>query len=439
MNNSKLLFAEAKKYLPGGVNSPVRSFYGVTGDPIFFKSGKGAYLTDADGRQFLDYVCSWGPLILGHAHPHVIAKVSETLQQGLGFGASTEIEVKLAKKVCELMPTIEMVRFVSSGTEAAMTAIRVARGFTKRNKIIKFAGCYHGHADSLLVSAGSGALTLGIPSSAGIPDAVAQETLVAEFNRLDEVKALFARYGNEIAAVILEPVAANMNLILPNDGFLAGLRQLCDEYKSLLIYDEVITGFRIAKGGATAHYGVQPDLIVLGKIVGGGLPAAAFGGKAEIMRTLAPLGPVYQAGTLSGNPLAMAAGLATLELLEMPEFYDDLSAKSRTLTEGLERTAKRAGVALQTRHIGGAFGLFFTESATIESEGDVKRCDLQLFKRFFHGMLSEGIYFAPSAFEIGFISASHTEEDIQRTIHIASKVFTDLATKQFDFPLNGGV
>jgi glutamate-1-semialdehyde 2,1-aminomutase len=423
MTHPKTIFQSAQQVIPGGVNSPVRAFRGVGGDPVFMRSGRGAYLTDVAGKEYIDYVCSWGPLIHGHAHPYIIKKVTERLQQGFTFGAPTEIEVKLAQKVCEMMPSIKMIRFVSSGTEAAMSAIRLARGFTGRNKIIKFAGCYHGHADSLLVAAGSGALTLGVQGSAGVPESVVQHTLTAEFNNLDDVTAIFARYGDDVAGIIVEPVAGNMNLVMPSPGFLQGLRQLCDKHGSVLIFDEVITGFRVSKHGAQHHFGVTPDLTVLGKIIGGGFPAAAFGGRVDIMQCIAPLGPVYQAGTLSGNPVAMAAGLATLELLSAPGFYESLAANTQMLVLGLQEKAKVAGVPFYATAIGSMFGLFFTDRTNITNEADVKRCHIELFKTFFHGMLAEGIYLAPSAFEVGFVSAAHTEQDIIRTIEVAAGVF----------------
>ncbi|TAK78374.1 MAG: glutamate-1-semialdehyde-2,1-aminomutase [Gammaproteobacteria bacterium] len=426
MTNSKKLYDLAQQVIPAGVNSPVRAFRSVGSEPVFIQRGHGPYVMDADGNEYIDYVCSWGPLIAGHAHPYIIEKVTAALHQGFSFGAPTEVEVKLAQKVCGLMPSIEMIRFVSSGTEAAMSAIRLARGFTKRDKIIKFAGCYHGHADSLLVSAGSGALTFGVPSSAGVPESIAQHTLVAEFNRLDEVASLFAAHGDDIAAVIVEPVAGNMNLVLPVPGFLQGLRELCDRYGSVLIFDEVITGFRVALGGAQARFEVKPDLTVLGKIIGGGFPAAAFGGRADIMRSIAPLGPVYQAGTLSGNPIAMTAGLATLELVTAPHFYETLTLRTQQLVQGLVTLAQAANIPLFAHHIGSMFGLFFTDADKIETESDVKRCDIMLFKRFFHGMLNEGIYLAPSAFEIGFVSATHTEQEIAKTLSAGEKVFATL-------------
>lgn len=424
---SKHLFHLAKQVIPGGVNSPVRAFHGVGGDPLFIKRGFGPYIEDVDGREYVDYVCSFGPLLMGHAHPYVLEKITEAMKDGFGFGASTEIEIKLAEKICSLMPAIEKVRFVNSGTEAAMSAIRLARGYTRKNKVIKFAGCYHGHADGLLVQSGSGPLTLGVPHSAGVPASVAEHTLVAEFNRLEEVAALLTKYGEEVAAIIVEPVAGNMNCILPVPGFLQGLRELCDRYHVLLIFDEVMTGFRIALGGASAYYNIKPDLTILGKIIGGGFPVGAFGGRAEIMNAIAPLGPVYQAGTLSGNPVAMTAGFATLEvILRSPDFYQTLSAKTQKLMQALMQEAKLAGIPFKTHSLGGLFGLFFTDANVIQSEADAKHCNLTNFAKFFHGMLREGIYFAPSAFEAGFMSHAHTETEIDRTVSAARKVFASL-------------
>jgi len=410
MSQSQLLFTQAQQTIPGGVNSPVRAFHGVGGHPIFFKSAHGAYLVDEDNREYIDYVGSWGPMIVGHAHPDVIRAVTTCLQLGLSFGAPTAIEIKLAEKICALMPSIEQIRMVSSGTEATMSAIRLARGFTKKNKIIKFAGCYHGHADSLLVKAGSGALTLGIPSSAGVPESIVQHTLVAEFNRLDTVAELFEMYPHDIAAVIVEPVAGNMNCVLPVNGFLKGLRDLCDRYESVLIFDEVMTGFRVAVGGAQEYFHIQPDLTTLGKIIGGGMPVGAFGGRADIMSCIAPLGPVYQAGTLSGNPVAMTAGLATLELISQPGFYQRLSATTTELMKGLEQRAQAANIPFRTVAIGGMFGIFFE---TVEE-----------FKKFFHVMLKEGIYLAPSAYEAGFVSSAHGGEEIAKTLQAAEKGFS---------------
>ncbi|HEU5280862.1 MAG TPA: glutamate-1-semialdehyde 2,1-aminomutase [Gammaproteobacteria bacterium] len=425
MKATESLMQRAKRVTPGGVNSPVRAFKGVGGEPLFIKSGHGAYLVDVDGREYIDYIGSWGPLILGHAHPTVMAEVVKTMQNGFGFGAPTELEVTLAEKVISLMPSIELVRFVNSGTEATMSAIRLARGYTKRNKILKFAGCYHGHSDSLLVAAGSGILTLGIPSSAGVSEAVAKDTLVAEFNRLDQVDDLFKQYGDDIACIIVEPIAGNMNCVLPEPGFLQGLRKLCDDHGSVLIFDEVMTGFRVAHGGAQALYGVTPDLTTLGKVIGGGFPVGAFGGRKAIMECIAPLGPVYQAGTLSGNPVAMAAGLATLNALDQPGCYETLNAKSQALMQGFERAAHHAGIALNTVSVGGMFGFFFTDKK-VTCESEAKLCRTDLFKLFFHAMLAEGVYLAPSAFEAGFMSLAHGDTDIQRTVQAAEKCFSSL-------------
>ncbi|EKD71664.1 MAG: hypothetical protein ACD_46C00130G0003 [uncultured bacterium] len=423
MTNSTRLFQLAQQVIPGGVNSPVRAFRGVGGDPLFIKSAHGAYVTDADGKEYVDYVGSWGPMILGHTHPQVMEKVIETLQQGFSFGAPTEIEVTLAQKVRDIMPSMEMMRFVSSGTEATMSAIRLARGFTKRDKIIKFAGCYHGHADCLLVAAGSGVLTLGIPSSAGVPESTVEHTLIAEFNHLDQVEKLFEMYGDDIACIIVEPVAGNMNCVPPMPGFLQGLRALCDQYGAVLILDEVMTGFRVALGGAQAYYQVKPDLTTLGKVVGGGFPVGAFGGRADIMHSIAPLGSVYQAGTLSGNPIAMSAGLATLNLITAdPNFHPNLTATTKKLMDGLKACADKASVPLHTVAVGGMFGFFFTDAAVVQSEADAKRCDVAAFKKFFHGMLSQGVYFAPSAFEAGFVSAAHGDKEIQLTLQAAEKI-----------------
>ncbi len=419
-------FQKAERYIPGGVNSPVRAFHGVGGEPLFIKSAHGAYMMDEHNKEYIDYIGSWGPMIVGHAHPHVVEAVTACLKNGLSFGAPSLLEIKMAEKICKLMPAIEKVRMVSSGTEASMTAIRLARGYTKRHKIIKFAGCYHGHADALLVQAGSGALTLGVPSSAGVPESVVQDTLVAEFNRIDTVKALFEKHKNDIAAVIVEPVAGNMNCILPLPEFLPGLRALCDQYHSLLIVDEVMTGFRVALGGAVERYGIKPDLITLGKIIGGGMPVGALGGRADIMSCLAPLGPVYQAGTLSGNPVAMTAGLATLELIEAPLFHQALEQKTFMLMDGLKERATTSGIPLQTTAVGGMFGFFFTDQKNIETYTDVKKCHIDRFKKFFHGMLHEGIYFAPSAYEAGFMSAAHSEIEIMNTLNAAEKVFARL-------------
>ena len=417
------LFTKAQQYIPGGVNSPVRAFRGVDGEPIFMGKGSGPYIVDTEGRSYIDYVGSWGPLILGHAHPSVVERVKAAVENGLSFGAPTEIEVQLAEKICSLMPSIEMVRMVSSGTEATMSAIRLARGFTQRNKILKFAGCYHGHSDSLLVKSGSGALTLGIPDSAGVPADLAKHTLIAEYNDLEKVEQLFSKYGDTIAAIIVEPVVGNMNCILAKPGFLEGLRTLCDQYQSLLIFDEVMTGFRVALGGAQALYGIKPDLTTLAKIIGGGMPVGAFGGRRDIMSYLAPLGPVYQAGTLSGNPVAMAAGLATLELISAPGFYEDLDEKTGWLMEGLKQAAVNAHVPFLTQRVGSMFGLFFTDQTEVSSYDQVKKTNVEQFKAFFHGMLKAGVYLAPSAFEAGFVSAAHTQKEIDLTIQAATKAF----------------
>lgn len=423
MNHSAELFKRAQRYIPGGVNSPVRAFYGVGGDPVFVKAGRGAYLIDADEREYIDYVGSWGPMIVGHAHPRILDAVEKALENGLSFGAPTEIEILLAEKINQIMPSIELVRMVNSGTEATMSAIRLARGFTKRNKIIKFAGCYHGHADSLLVSAGSGALTLGVPSSAGVPEDIARHTLVAEFNCLDTVEELFKKYGDDIATVIVEPIAGNMNCVLGTPPFLQGLRTLCDQYGSVLIFDEVMTGFRVARGGAQELYQIKPDLSTLGKIIGGGMPVGAFGGRADIMNSIAPLGPVYQAGTLSGNPIAMTAGLTTLELISDPTFYTNLKNNTLHLTQGLNERAKAAHIPFLTTAVCGMFGMYFTDQEKIETFSDVKKCDVTRFQKFFHHMLQEGIYLAPSAYEAGFVSSAHQEVEIAKTLDAAERVF----------------
>lgn len=425
-NRSDRLFAAACEVIPGGVNSPVRAFRGVGGNPVFFARAEGAYLFDADDRCYIDYVCSWGPAILGHAHPEVIREVQEAATLGLSFGAPTEIEVEMATRVRELMPSMELVRMVSSGTEATMSAIRLARGFTRRDVLVKFEGCYHGHSDSLLVKAGSGALTLGVPSSAGVPDSLAVHTITLPYNDLASAQAFFAERGHEVACIIVEPVAGNMNLIPPLPGFLQGLRELCDRSGAVLIFDEVMTGFRVALGGAQALYGVTPDLTTLGKIIGGGMPVGAFGGKREIMEYIAPLGPVYQAGTLSGNPIAMRAGLMTLKLISQPGFHDQLSANTRALCDGLEAAGRAAGVAITTHQVGGMFGFFFNDKP-VWSYADTLSCDVEHFKRFFHAMLEEGIYLAPSAFEAGFVSIAHTSADIANTVAAAER--TLLATR----------
>jgi glutamate-1-semialdehyde 2,1-aminomutase len=426
MTRSHELFVEAQRYIPGGVNSPVRAFRGVGGEPVFIQRGEGAYLYDEDGNRYIDYVGSWGPMILGHAHPEVVQAVQQAAGRGLGFGAPTAIETRMAKKICELVPSMDLVRMVSSGTEATMSAIRLARGFTGRDKIVKFEGCYHGHSDSLLVKAGSGALTLGVPTSPGVPVALAEHTITLAYNHLDQVREAFAHVGGQIACIIVEPVAGNMNCVPPAPGFLEGLREVCDEYGSVLIFDEVMTGFRVALGGAQQRYGVRPDLTTLGKVVGGGMPVGAFGGKREIMEQLAPLGPVYQAGTLSGNPIAMAAGLATLELISRPGFFEQLSEHTQALTEGLRQRAAAAGQHLRTTQVGGMFGLFFTGADQVTDYYQVLKCDVDRFKLFFHGMLQHGVYLAPSAFEAGFVSAAHGAAEIEATLDAAERVFTSL-------------
>lgn len=420
MSRSDELFSAACRHIPGGVNSPVRAFRGVGGTPVFFSRAKGAYLFDADDRQYIDYVGSWGPAILGHAHPDVIREVQEAAVNGLTFGAPTELEIRMADKVCELLPSMDMVRMVSSGTEATMSAIRLARGYTGRDLLVKFEGCYHGHADALLVKAGSGALTLGVPSSAGVPADVAKHTITLEFNNLEATTEFFRARGEEVACIIVEPVAGNMNCIPPAAGFLEGLRTLCDQYGTVLIFDEVMTGFRVALGGAQAHYGVTPDLTTLGKVIGGGMPVGAFGGKRTIMEKIAPLGPVYQAGTLSGNPIAMRAGLKTLELISAPGFFTELTKKTAALCTALEAAAKDNGVALSTNQVGGMFGLFFTDKK-VGSYADALTCDVEAFKHFFHAMLAEGVYLAPSAFEAGFVSAAHSDADLAATAAAARR------------------
>lgn len=425
MTRSETLFAEAQNYIPGGVNSPVRAFRGVGGSPIFFKRGAGAYLYDEDDRCYTDYVGSWGPMIAGHAHPAIVRAVQAAAVNGLSFGAPTEIETIMARKIQQLMPSMERVRMCNSGTEATMSAIRLARGFTGRDLIIKFEGCYHGHSDSLLIKAGSGALTLGVPSSPGVPAALAACTVTLRFNDLKQVQNAFVELDGQIAAIIVEPVAGNMNCIPPAPGFLQGLRELCDQYGSVLIFDEVMTGFRVAAGGAQALYNVMPDLTTLGKIIGGGMPVGAFGGRLGIMEKLAPLGPIYQAGTLSGNPVAMAAGLATLELVSAPGFHADLAAKTQRLCNGLAAAARDAGIALTTNSVGGMFGFFFSRE-TVTTYTQAIDCDIERFKAFFHGMLAEGVYLAPSAFEAGFMSAAHSEDDIDATINAARRVFAQI-------------
>jgi glutamate-1-semialdehyde 2,1-aminomutase len=415
------LFNAAQQHIPGGVNSPVRAFRSVGGDPVFIKKAEGAYIYDTEGKEYIDYVGSWGPMILGHAHPEVIAAVKAAADNGLSFGAPTEIETTMANKICEIVPSIDMVRMVSSGTEATMSAIRLARGYTGRDKIIKFEGCYHGHSDSLLVKAGSGALTLGVPDSPGVPASLAEHTLTLPYNDLTKISETMTRLGDEIACVIIEPVAGNMNCIPPVEGFLEGIRELCTKHGVVLIFDEVMTGFRVALGGAQSYYDITPDLTTLGKVIGGGMPVGAFGGKREIMEHIAPLGPVYQAGTLSGNPIAMAAGLKTLELISAPGFYDVLSEKVDYLTNGILSAAQNAGIAMTCNHVGGMFGLFFSDQK-VNSFEQATQCNVNQFKQFFHGMLDEGIYMAPSAYEAGFVSTMHMIDELDQTIETAKKV-----------------
>ncbi|KEI70528.1 glutamate-1-semialdehyde 2,1-aminomutase [Endozoicomonas elysicola] len=426
MSRSEELFEDAQTVIPGGVNSPVRAFKGVGGKPIFFKKARGAHLYDVDGKEYIDYIGSWGPMILGHNHPDVIAAVRDQALAGLSFGAPTELETRLAKMVREMVPSMELLRMVNSGTEATMSAIRLARGFTGRDRIVKFEGCYHGHSDSLLVKAGSGALTLGVPNSPGVPAALAEKTITLAYNNLAEAEETFNQVGDEIACIIIEPVAGNMNCIPPAPGFLEGLRALCDKYNAVLIFDEVMTGFRVALGGAQAYYGVKPDLTTLGKIIGGGLPVGAFGGRKDIMKHLAPLGPVYQAGTLSGNPLAMAAGLATLENLSTHGFHEALTEKTAQLLKGLEEKAEVAGIPFTTSQVGGMFGLFFTDQKNVDCFAKVMACDTDRYAKFFHGMLDNGVYLAPSAFEAGFISIAHGQAELDATLKAAEKAFARL-------------
>lgn len=426
MSKSENLYNEAQRLIPGGVNSPVRAFTGVGGVPLFIERAEGAYLYDADGKAYIDYVGSWGPMVLGHNNPAIRNAVTEAAMRGLSFGAPTEMEVKMAELVCELVPSMEMVRMVNSGTEATMSAIRLARGYTGRDKIIKFEGCYHGHADCLLVKAGSGALTLGQPNSPGVPADFARHTLTCTYNDLSSVREAFRQHPQQVACIIVEPVAGNMNCIPPSEGFLQGLREICDENGALLIIDEVMTGFRVALGGAQEYYNVVPDLTCLGKIIGGGMPVGAFGGRRDIMEALAPTGPVYQAGTLSGNPLAMAAGFACLTQVARPGTHSTLTDLTTRLAEGLLHAAQQENIPLVINHVGGMFGLFFTDAPSVTCYQDVSKCDVERFKTFFHLMLEEGIYFAPSAFEAGFMSLAHSPDDIQHTIDAARRCFARL-------------
>ena len=416
------LFTEAQKFIAGGVNSPVRAFAGVGGEPVFIRSAKGAWLETEDGRQLIDYVGSWGPMILGHAHPAVIDAVKEAADRGLSFGAPSAIETTLARKICEYMPSIEKIRMVSSGTEATMSAIRLARGHTGRDKIVKFEGCYHGHSDSLLIKAGSGALTLGVPSSPGVPAGLADHTITLEYNNIAAVDEAFAELGEQIACVIVEPIAGNMNMVPPIEGFLETLRARCTDAGALLILDEVMTGFRVARGGAQEIFGITPDLSTIGKVVGGGMPAAAFGGRADVMASIAPEGPVYQAGTLSGNPLAMAAGLATLGQLEDPAFFESLGQQTRKLMDGLATECQAADIPLAVEACGGMFGFVFCNDGPVRKFSQVAAADIDRFRTFFHGMLEQGVYLAPSAFEAGFVSAAHGDDEISRTLDVAREV-----------------
>jgi len=424
--NSHEQFARARLSIAGGVNSAVRAFKQVGGEPVFFARGEGAYLFDVDGNRYIDYVASWGPSILGHAHPAVVKAVCDTAATGMSYGAPTVIETEMAELLKQLVPSIEKVRMVSSGTEATMSAIRLARGFTGRDKIIKFEGCYHGSGDSLLVKAGSSALTLGVPSSPGVPAALAELTLTLDYNNIEQLRATFGKIGSEIAGVIVEPVAGNMNCIPPVPGFLEALRALCTQHGALLIFDEVMTGFRVALGGAQALYKVKPDLTTLGKVVGGGMPVGAFGGRADIMDRITPDGPVFHAGTLSGNPVAMAAGLATLHACMQPGFYSGLAKKARAFMDGLEQQAKAAGIPLSTVVVGGMFGFFFTVAPQVTSYKQATVCDIETFRKFFHGMLAEGVYLAPSAYEAGFVSSAHSDADIHATVEAAGRVFAKI-------------
>ncbi|MBB1440081.1 glutamate-1-semialdehyde 2,1-aminomutase [Shewanella sp. SG41-4] len=427
MTRSEVLFEQAKKTIPGGVNSPVRAFNGVGGSPLFIEKADGAYIFDADGKKYVDYVGSWGPMILGHNHPKIRQAVLAAVENGLSFGAPTELEVKMAEKVISMVPSMEQVRMVSSGTEATMSAIRLARGFTNRDDILKFEGCYHGHADCLLVKAGSGALTLGQPSSPGIPEDFAKHTLTATYNDLDSVRAIFEQNPDNIACIILEPVAGNMNCIPPVEGFLQGLRTICDEFGALLIIDEVMTGFRVSMSGAQGHYGVTPDLTTLGKVIGGGMPVGAFGGRKDIMQFIAPTGPVYQAGTLSGNPIAMTAGLAQMNELCEPGLYEALADKTKRVAEGFKAAADKHGIPLNITYVGGMFGIFFTEDKSpMTSFAQVTKCNMEHFRHFYHGMLDEGVYLAPSAYEAGFLSMAHGDAEIEFTLAAVDRVFATM-------------
>ena len=426
MQRSEELFNAAKQHIPGGVNSPVRAFKAVGGTPPFFERSEGAYMFDVEGKRYIDYVLSWGPMIMGHNHPDVLEQVIERAKKGLSFGAPTELEIQMADRLCDIMPSMDMVRMVNSGTEATMSAIRLARGFTGRNKIVKFEGCYHGHSDSLLVKAGSGALTFGVPSSPGVPPELADHTLTLTYNDSQQIEETFDQIGDQIACIIVEPVAGNMNCIPPEPGFLETLRKVCDNSGALLILDEVMTGFRLGLSGAQGYYGITPDLTTLGKVIGGGMPVGAFGGKREVMEQIAPLGPVYQAGTLSGNPVAMAAGIAALDIISQPGFYEPLFKRTKQLAEGLVATAKEAGIPLTANYVGSMFGVFFTEAEKVSNYTQVMDCDTERFNRFFHGMLDAGVYLAPASYEAGFLSSAHTDEDIEQTLTAAKAVFASL-------------
>jgi len=420
---TKKLFDEAKKRIPGGVNSPVRAFKAVSGTPLFINKALGPYLYDSEDKKYLDYVGSWGPMILGHAHPEIVKAVNDAAKCGLSFGAPTEIETQMANKICDLMPSIEKIRMVNSGTEAAMSAIRLARGYTGRDIIIKFEGCYHGHTDSLLVKAGSGALTFGVPTSPGVPTDLAKYTVTLAYNDIPQLQDTFEKIGNKVAAVIIEPIAGNMSLVPGNQKFLNTLRELCNKHQSVLIFDEVMTGFRVALGGAQSIFNITPDITILGKIIGGGMPVGAFGGKENIMNHIAPDGPIYQAGTLSGNPVAMCAGLTTLNLISSKDFFNSLEHKTKILVDGITQSAKKIGIPLAMNYVGGIFGLFFTNEKTIDSFEKVINCNKEHYNIFFHGMLEEGVYLAPSSYEAGFVSSSHSDDDIKLTIDTAEKIF----------------
>lgn len=424
--NSKHLFSEAQRHIPGGVNSPVRAFGAVGGTPLFFERANGAFMFDADGNRYIDYVLSWGPMLLGHGHKDVLQAIRNQLDKAMTFGTPTALEVKLANKICSIVPGMEMIRMVNSGTEATMSAIRLARGYTGRDKIIKFQGCYHGHSDSLLVKAGSGALTLGVPSSPGVPNCLADHTITLSYNDIEQVAAVFSEIGDQIACIIVEPVVGNMNCVPPIPGFLEELRSCCNKSGALLIVDEVMTGFRISQQGAIGYYNIDADLICLGKVIGGGMPVGAFGGKRQFMEYISPLGPVYQAGTLSGNPVAMASGLATLELISEPGFLEPVCRRTSALVNGLVDRAQAAGIPLTSNHVGTMWGIFFSDERKIINYDQVMRCNKDRFARFFHGMLREGVYLAPASFEAGFMSSAHTDEDIQFTLEASERVFASL-------------